>query len=96
MKTVKEIAHYAYSLILSSGPEEDVEVENLVDRDLADIENKINEYTNSKLNKIVKKLEEKIDEDIDRGRFGHLKENSCYIGALNIAIEIIKKEITKK
>lgn len=81
--TAKEIAHYAYFSMLSS--EEEKDVEDIVARDLEDIENKIEEYANSKLNKIIKEIE-KVG---DKHRLGN------YVLGMITAIEIIKKELIK-
>lgn len=85
---LKEIAHYAYFSMLSS--EEEKDVEDIVARDLADIENKINEYTNSKLNKIIEEIEKK-GKNIAHDNW----EIGFYTGLCD-AITIIKREITKK
>ena len=85
MKTAKEIAHYAYFTMLSSGGEKDVE--DIVARDLADIENKINEHTNSKLKRAIGEIKKW---KLDTQHFG----TSYQI--INDIIEIIEKEITKK
>ena len=87
--TVSEIAHYAYFSMLSS--EEEENVENIVARDLADIENKINEHTNAKLNKMIREI------DSEKAEFQYCKlEDLTWDDALDTAMEIIKKEITKK
>lgn len=91
---LKEIVHYAYFLMLSSDTKE--QVKDIVTRDLADIENKINEHTNSKLNKIAVEIESlKRTKDNFGSKSYNLNLDITLNVALDATIEIIKKEITK-
>lgn len=99
MKTVKEIAHYAYFSMLSSEQEKDIKY--IVAHDLADIENKINEHTNSKLKKIINEIGEhnrinKIDYFSKKEYYPNRDYYKGFKDAMEAAIGMVKREITKK